>query len=279
MTAALALLASLTWGVSDFVGGTLSRRLPAVSVVGLGQALSLIVLVPVVVLGTGFVAGPYLGLAAAAGATGIVGFVSLYEALSTGTMGVVSPITATGVAVPVVVGLLTGGVPSVIALAGVPVAAVGALLAGGPELRGRHALQRRSIALAGVAAAGFGGTFLLLARASAIDPLSSVLVMRLVEAGLFAVGLVVLRRPVGLGRSDLAPVAVAGFLDTVATTLYAVSTHAALLAVAAVLASLYPIITALLARQVHREALRPVQLAGIALALAGVALIAGGGGG
>jgi drug/metabolite transporter (DMT)-like permease len=276
VTVVLALLASLTWGVSDFVGGTLSRRLPAAAVVGLGQATSLVVFVPVVVFGTGFVAGGYLGWAAGAGAAGLVGFVALYRGLAVGTMGVVSPIAATGVVVPVIGGLLTSGVPSMIVLAGVGGAAVGAVLAGGPEVRGASGSGGRSVLFAGVAAAGFGGAFLLLARASAVDPLSGVLVMRLTEAGLFGLGLLVLRRPVGVGAGDLAPVAAAGLLDLCATALYAASTHGALLAVAAVLASLYPVVTVLLARRIHREALRLVQLIGIGLALAGVALIAGG---
>jgi drug/metabolite transporter (DMT)-like permease len=279
VTAVLALLASLTWGVSDFVGGTLSRRLPAVAVVGLGQACSLVVLVPIVVVGTGFVAGGYLGWAVGAGVAGLTGFVALYRALAIGTMGVVSPIAATGVVVPVIGGLLIGGIPSALALAGVGVAGVGAVLAGGPELRGAGSTGNRSVLLAGVAAAGFGTAFLLLARGSATDPLSSVLVMRLTEAGLFGAAFAVLRRPVGVSGSDLVPVAGAGCLDLAATALYAVSTHGALLAVAAVLASLYPVVTVLLARRIHRETLRPVQLGGIGLALAGVALIAGGGGG
>jgi len=95
------------------MGGTLSRRLPAFIVVGASQAIALLVLVPVIfVLGaTGDPTG-YLPWGIAAGVLGMVSLVAFYEALAVGTMGVVAPIAATGVVVPVAIGLGQGERPA-----------------------------------------------------------------------------------------------------------------------------------------------------------------------
>jgi len=126
----LALLASLLWGVSDFLGGTAARRLTATSVVALSQAAALVALV-VVATATGAFDDDtaYLGWALAAAVVGLVALTSFYAALAAGTMGVVAPIAALGVALPVAGGLLQGDRPSawqggglVLAIAGVVIA-------------------------------------------------------------------------------------------------------------------------------------------------------------
>ena len=133
MTAALALLASLVWGSSDFVGGTISRRYRPLVVVGIAPAIALATLV-VIALGIGsFGSGlGYLPWAIAAGVVGFVGLLAFYRALSTGTMGIVAPIAGTGSMVPVLVGLAGGYNPSALQLAGIVVAVGGVVLASGP---------------------------------------------------------------------------------------------------------------------------------------------------
>ena len=107
----LALTSSLLWGAGDFLGGTVSRRLPALAVVGVSQALALVVFLAVA-LATGEAAQgmPATGWAwaAAAGVSGLIGLVAFYSALAAGTMGVVAPIAALGVVVPVLAGLIGG---------------------------------------------------------------------------------------------------------------------------------------------------------------------------
>src|SRR6476661_88083 len=106
MTALLALLSSVIWGGADFVGGTISRRAHAVAVVGASQVLSLLVVLPVALL-SGALGDPtgYLPWAFAAGLVGMVSLMAFYAALAVGTMGVVAPVAATGVVVPVAIGL------------------------------------------------------------------------------------------------------------------------------------------------------------------------------
>jgi drug/metabolite transporter (DMT)-like permease len=284
MSAFLALLSSCLWGVSDFLGGTASRRLPVTSVLGLSQATALLLLVPVA-LTTGAYDAPrsYLLPAAVAGAVGITALGMFFRALSTGTMGVVAPIAALGVAVPVLVGLARGESPSAWQLVGIAVAVIGVVLASGPELSGEGAGGVTALLLAGGAALGFGVVLLLVAEASQGDSGSVVmtlLTMRLTSVlMLTALLLAVVRRrgwDLHVGRSDALLIVSIGLFDVAANGTYAVASRSSLVSVASVLASLYPVVTALLAYRVHGERLRRVQVVGVAASLAGVALLAGG---
>ncbi|MDP9182858.1 MAG: EamA family transporter, partial [Actinomycetota bacterium] len=120
MSVALALLSSLLWGGSDFLGGTASRRLAAIVVVGASQLVALVLLVPLAV--TVGERPDHLWAGVAAGLTVTAGLAAFYAALAAGTMGVVAPIAATGAVVPVVVGLVGGESPAAVQLAGIVVA-------------------------------------------------------------------------------------------------------------------------------------------------------------
>jgi drug/metabolite transporter (DMT)-like permease len=202
-----------------------------------------------------------------------------YRALSIGTMGVVAPVAALGVAVPVVVGLARGEQPSAWQLLGIAVAVAGVVLASGPELSMRAGLQPLLLAVG--AAVGFGVVLLLVARAS--EHASDAVVMTLVtmRATSVSVLLVVLavvgrRARLGVGRRDLPLLMLTGACDAAANGTYALASRSSLLSVAAVLASLYPVVTALLAYRLLAERLRPVQWVGVAASLVGVGLLAGG---
>jgi drug/metabolite transporter (DMT)-like permease len=284
MSALLALLSSCLWGVSDFLGGTASRRLPVTSVLGLSQLTALLLLVPVAAA-TGALDAPrsYLLPAAVAGAVGIAALGMFFRALSIGTMGVVAPVAALGVAVPVVVGLARGESPSAWQLAGIAVAVVGVVLASGPELSGEGAGGATALLLAGGAAVGFGLVLLLVAEASDGDSgavVMTLLTMRLTSVTLLTLLLLAVVRRRGwdlqVGRSDAALILAIGVFDVAANGTYAVASRSSLVSVASVLASLYPVVTALLAYRVHGERLRRVQVVGVAASLVGVALLAGG---
>lgn len=315
MPAALALLSSLLWGTSDFLGGTASRRLPALSVLGGSQLVALLGLVPVAVL-TGELDAPrgYLLPGVAAGLVGMVALSAFYRALAAGTMGVVAPVASLGVVVPIGVGLLRGEAPTALQLTGMAAAIVGVVLASGPELsgegrhggqggqggRGREAAGSLPLLLAGLAAVGFGVVLVLVALGSrAADPVIGgaggsaaggggvggsvvmvLLTMRLTSV-LALSALLVGAAPrrgwsVGVARTDLPVLAAVGAGDVLANGCYALAARSSLVSVTAVLASLYPVVTALLAYRLHAERLRGVQVAGVAAALAGVALIAAG---
>ncbi len=280
MSALLALLASLLWGTSDFLGGTASRRAPVASVLGLTQLTALLALVPVAALAGELDADrAYVLPAVGAGVLGVSALSLFYRALAVGTMGVVAPIAALGVVVPVAAGLLDGESPSAWQLGGIVVAVLGVVLASGPELRG--GAGSLPLVLAGLAGLGFGGVFVLLEVGARSSTVMTLLTMRLTSVLLLtALLLAVVRRrgaDLGVPRSALPVVVVVGLFDVGANAAYAVATEraGALLSVTAVLASLYPVVTVLLARRVHAERLRGVQLAGVGAALAGVVVLAG----
>jgi drug/metabolite transporter (DMT)-like permease len=281
--AALALLASLLWGTADFLGGTATRRLPVASVVGVSQLVALLGLLPVAVA-AGALDEPrsYLAPGLAAGFAGVVALAAFYRALALGTMGVVAPVAALGVVVPVAAGLVGGESPSTLQLGGIALAVLGVVLASGPELSGRGGAL--PLVLAGIAALGFGAVFVFIAEGTASGSLGSVvmtlLTMRLVSVVLLTVLLLATLRSrgadLGVRRADLPVLVAIGVLDVGANAAFAIASQSDLISVTAVLASLYPVITVLLARQVHGERLVGMQLIGVALALTGVVLLAGG---
>jgi drug/metabolite transporter (DMT)-like permease len=281
---ALALLASLLWGTADFLGGTAARRLPAMAVVAVSQAVALAgLLVVAAVLGSYDDPAGYLGWALAAALVNLVALTAFYAALANGTMGVVAPIAALGVAVPVLAGVIQGDRPAVLQGFGLLLAVGGVVLASGPEVRsrdgsaGRARGAHRPLLLAGVAAVGFGTVIVCVAHGAQTSTVMMLLVMRATSVGalvaIAAFGLVQVRA----GRADLPILVAIGVGDVGANAAMAVATTRGLLSVVAVLSSLYPAVTVLLARAVHDERLKRVQAVGVLVALTGVVLIAGGG--
>ncbi|MFE7707428.1 EamA family transporter [Streptomyces sp. NPDC057486] len=288
MTALFALATSLLWGLADFGGGLLTRRVPALTVVVVSQTVAALVLGVVVVATGGWSeSGPQLWFAVAAGAVGPVAMLSFYKALALGPMGVVSPLGSLGVAVPVSVGLIVGERPGLLQFAGVAVAVVGIVLAGGPELRGAP-VQRRAVVLTLVAAFGFGTVMSLIAEASTTVTglFLALFVQRLTNIAVGGTALFVSVRRGGRAlpevggaaviRASLPALAFVGLADVAANGTYSIAAQHGPVTVAAVLASLYPVVTALAARGVLGERLRGVQAAGAGLALVGTVLLATG---
>ncbi|MCB8904375.1 DMT family transporter [Streptomyces sp. NPDC005389] len=287
MTALFALATSLLWGLADFGGGLLTRRIPALTVVVVSQLLAVVVL-GTVVLATGAwtEAGPQLWYAVGAGVVGPAAMLAFYKALALGPMGVVSPLGSLGVVVPVSVGLLVGDRPGLVQFAGIGVAILGVVLAGGPELRGAP-VQRQAVLLTLVAAFGFGSVMALIAEASTtVTGLFLALFVQRVTNVLVGGG--ALYASVKRGgralpeggpqviRAALPALAFVGLADVAANGTYAIAAQQGPVTVAAVLASLYPVVTALAAYGVLKERLRAIQAAGAGLALVGTVLLATG---
>ncbi|WP_328684719.1 DMT family transporter [Streptomyces sp. NBC_01261] len=285
MTAFFALATSLLWGMADFGGGLLTRRTPALTVVVVSQAIAAAVLGAVVV-GTGgwSEAGPRLWFAFAAGVVGPVALFSFYKALALGPMGVVSPLATLSVAVPVGVGLFLGERPGLMQVAGIAVAVTGVVLAGGPQLRGAP-VQRQTILLTLVAALGFGTVFALIAEASTTVTglFLALFVQRVTSVATGGTALYVSVRRGGVALPEggfpwgsLPALAFVGLADVAANGTYSIAAQHGPVTVAAVLASLYPVVTALAARGFLSERLRVIQAAGAGLALVGTLLLATG---
>jgi drug/metabolite transporter (DMT)-like permease len=278
MTAVLALAASAFWGASDFMGGAVSRRLKAFDVIFVSQALAVLIL-GFAAFATGSFGGSsaYLPWAIAAGVVGVLSVGAFYQALAEGTMGVVAPIAASGVIVPLVVGVAEGNKVGALQVAGIALAVVGVIAASGPDLRERSHSSLRPIVLAVLAAAGFGAGVVCIAQASRTSVVMSLLTLRITSVGCLAVAAVVLRRRPQVSRADLPSLAVIGMFDLAANAAYASSTTRGTLSLVAVLASLYPAVTVLLARQLHSERLSAIQGGGATAAVIGAVLIAAGG--
>lgn len=275
MATALALIASALWGTADFLGGTAARRLAATTVVAVSQGLALVLLVAVAA-GTGAFDDDtgYLGWALGAAVVGLVALTAFYAALAEGTMGVVAPIAAIGVAVPVTVGVAQGDRPGILQGLGLAVAVVGVVLASGPEL-GRT--TRRPLLLAGVAAAGFGTVLVCVSHGARTSTVMTLLVMRVTSVALLVAAAAAGRVRLRVARADLPILLAIGLGDVGANAAMAVASQHGLLSIVAVLSSLYPAVTVLLARAVHDERLERVQEVGVVAALTGVVLLASGG--
>ncbi|CAL9379160.1 MULTISPECIES: DMT family transporter [unclassified Streptomyces] len=285
MTALFALATSVLWGLADFGGGLLTRRTPALTVVVVSQSIAVAVLGVVVVATGGWSeAGPQLWFAVAAGLVGPVAMLAFYKALALGPMGVVSPLGSIGVAVPVGVGLVLGERPGLLQFVGILVAVAGVCLAGGPQFRGAP-VQRQAIALTLLAAFGFGAVMALIAEASTTltGLFLALFVQRVtnVAAGGLALYVSVRRGAPALPADGfpwrtLPALAFVGLADVAANGTYSIAAQQGPVTVAAVLASLYPVVTAVAARGFLRERLRAIQAAGAGLALVGTVLLASG---
>jgi drug/metabolite transporter (DMT)-like permease len=274
----LSLAASGCWGTADFLGGLQSKRVAVAIVLLVVEGTGLAgVLVIIAVTGEPFPGTRAVLLALVAGVGGVIALGCFYRALSIGTMSIVAPISATGVALPVVVGIATGDRLSTIVAAGLAVTVIGVVLASREhhDDAERASAGRLSVGLALVAAVGFGSYFVLSDAAADDSVLWLLALSRIIPVPALAVfawrrGL---RPPAA--RSTLV-LAAAGTLDCGATALYGVANTKGALSIVAVVGSLYPVMTLVLARAVLGERIRPVQKAGVAAALAGVAMIAAG---
>jgi drug/metabolite transporter (DMT)-like permease len=274
VSALLALCSSLLWGTSDFVAGLKSKTLPPAAVVGWSQLVGFLALTVVVVLGNPLAESGWQGWAVASGIAGAVALAAFYAALSTGTMSVVAPVASLGAAVPVLLGVATGDSPSLIAWVGMGIAVLGTMLASGPEIQA--GLHVRPVALACVAAVGFGTVLFCMDRGARVSLVSTLWGMRLTSLVVYASIAAVRRTTGGVGRRDWPTLVFVGLADLGANAFFVAASTQGLVSVAAVLGSLYPVVTILLARAFLAERLRAIQSVGVVLAMTGVVAIAAG---
>jgi drug/metabolite transporter (DMT)-like permease len=275
--AVLALLSSVLWGTADFLGGVAARRLPPVAVVGWSQAVALVA-VSVLAVATGEIHAltGWVWWSVLAGSSGAAGLAAFYTALARGTMGVVSPLAALGVVVPVVVGLATGDQPNGLQVLGMVLGFAGAVAAGGPELSGGalRSAQAQSVMLALGAGFCFGVALLGIQRAAASSAVMTTVGMRLTSVTIFAAVALAVRSAGGVTASDLPFLGLVGVLDVGANLVFGLASTRGLNSVVAVLGAVYPVVTVLLGAVVLRERLVRVQQAGVVVALGGIALLA-----
>lgn len=281
MSVLLALTAAVSWGTSDFLGGLAGRRAgdrSTLSILFVTQVLGFVPTLAVAAVVAFEFTVRDVGLGAVSGVVGMVGVGMLYRGLRVGKMGLVAPIAgAVGAGIPVVFGVLSGESPSALAWVGI-VSALAAIVLVSTERRDPGATAGPRAYPAGLpeavaAGAGFGAVFLLLDLTSPGSGLVPVVVLRaagtvLVAGAALAVGQR-LTPPSGTGRILVG----VGMLDALATISYLFATRTGLLAIVAVLTSLYPVGTVLWARVVLDEQLARHQRGGLVLAIGAILLI------
>jgi drug/metabolite transporter (DMT)-like permease len=274
LTAALALAAAASWGVGDFLGGLKSRSLSPIAILIVAQPIGLALLaIWVAARGEGLPGSSVLWacLAAVLGTTGLVAF---YRGMAAGALSIVAPIAGAGAAIPVIWGLARGDHPSGLQELGFVAAFAGVILASF-ERRPQATRLAAGAGWAVIAMLAFGAYYIPMHAASHGDFLWAAFVFRLTSTTLIACAWLVLR-PRRARRADLPVLASIGVLDTGGNVFFAAASSRGLVSVVSVLASLYPVVTVLLARAVLHERVHRSQELGIALALGGIVLISAG---
>ena len=208
----------------------------------------------------------------ACGICGVVGITSLYRGLAAGRMGVVAPVTGVLAAiVPVTIGFLTEGVPTTPVIAGIGTALVAVVLVTRAPGHGDDRPSGIGWALLAGSAIGLFNVFVgQLSDAGAFGPL---VIVRIVQAIMIGLVIVLWRQPWRIGRSVIGPLLVVGTLDMTGNAAFILATQAGQLAIASVLSSLYPVVTVLLAIVLLRERLTRSHVAGVVLTAAAIVLI------
>ena len=274
----LALTSSLLWGISDFLGGGVSRRVNAVAVVAAANIPGTVALLAVVLL-TGKLnwAGEFAFWAVSGGVAGVVALSCFYAALARGTIGVVAPIASLSVLLPVAVGIVSGERPGVLGLLGITLAMSGLLLSGSADLKNPNATWERStqpVLLAILAAVAGGYWILALGRGGASNAIATLAVMRCTQLVVGLTVALVLRLFGGMTKRELPVLTAVGITDAGATATFALASQTGLLlSLVAVLGSLYPAVTVLMARVIKGERMTRVQVTAGLLMMLGVLLV------
>jgi drug/metabolite transporter (DMT)-like permease len=273
------LLAAACFGSGDFLGGRASRDASSVVVLFVAQLCAVVGAVALVLLVSGEAIGRDIAYGAVAGLVNAIGLGLLYRGLAIGRMGIVAPIAAVvGATIPVAWGLLTGERPGPVVIVGVVVAVAAGALISREEDTTTTGNASTAVLVALAAGVGFGTSFVLFAQTSDDSGLWPVLAARVlaVLGAAVAIAVVARRTPVRLAARPRRLAAVAGLCDVGATALLIVAIRNDLAVVVAPIAALGPGFTVMWAWTVLREPISRPQIAGLALALVGLALIAAG---
>jgi drug/metabolite transporter (DMT)-like permease len=274
---AISLVSALSWGVSDFLGGLTSRRLPVLGVLAVSQPAGLLLIAALIpLIGADPIPADKLAISFLAGVASLGGLAAFYAAMALGTVSVVAPIAALGVVVPVAFGLIQGESPTAVQLAGLIPAVAGVVILSYEEDPKHATVARRPIALAILAGLGFGVFFTGLDAAAADRPGWAILAVRVGGVSAVAAALLVSRPRLDRVPTALGVLVLIGAFDVTANALFAIASTKGVLPVVAVGGSMYPAFTVALAHAVLGERLARVQWVGVVLALLGVALIAAG---
>jgi drug/metabolite transporter (DMT)-like permease len=272
----LALGTALCYGVSNFIGPQISRDLPTMAVIVAGQTVALLVSATVVIAhGEGAPDAGEVGAGLLAGLGNAGGLALFYSAAASGPLSIITPIGATGAAVPVLIGIAGGERVGTLGIAGIVLAIGGvALAARRASTSAQEAADLRRTVLLSIASAACFGVFLwAIAPASEAGVFWGVFLSRMSLVASLVAGTLLLGRALRVPAVAVPKVALPGVLLFAGTLMYASATQEGLLSVVSVIATLFPVVTVTLALVFLHERPSRVQWAGIAAALTGVVLL------
>ena len=275
MTILFGMGAALSYGLADFIGGLVSKRTSVFAVVLWSQVAGTLLIAVALPLFEGDYSTTAVLWGAASGVTGGIGVLFLYRGLATGRMSVVAPLTAVEAAtIPVLFGFAIGERPSALALVGVIVALAAVyLVSSSPVIPEEDGPTASGIPQALAAGAAFGAFFILLDQAGDGSGMWPLVGARGASITTSVVGGLLLHGSLRAERSAMPGIVAAGALDVIANIFYLLATRRGLLALAAVLTSLYPATTVVCARVVLKEIVHRRQMVGLALVFASIGLI------
>jgi drug/metabolite transporter (DMT)-like permease len=277
----LALGTALGYGTANFIAPVLGRRMPLAAVL-LGSQLAGLAVALLLTIGADVgMGGVALWFALLAGVANAGALACFYRAGRTGNLSVLSPITASGAIVPVLVGFATGDRPDPVQLAGIPVVLVGIVLAArrphtATSTSSEAASAARGLGWAILAALLFGTFLVGYALAAADSSAGALLWSRVALVTTTAIGTLLLRASIRVRPRDGALTAIPGLLLALGTFAFGEATRSGLLSVVSVIATLNPVVTVGLAFGVLHERPSRLQLVGTAMALVGITLLAAG---
>lgn len=267
-----ALCAAASWGSGDFSSGLAARRSGPFHTVLISYTIGMLALIVAALVRHDALPLPVdLMWGALAGLSGGAGLLFLMRGFATGRMGIVAPVSAVlAAAIPVVFTALTEGLPREVQLLGFALAVTSIWLLSRPE---KVAKSPGGLDMALLAGAGFGLFFTLLSQISGNSIFWPLVGGRVTAVSLMAIFALATRRPLVPPRLPIGLLALAGVLDVAGNIFFLLATQIGRLDVSAVLVSLYPAVTALLAWLVIKEHLARLQMVGVAVAVLAIVLI------
>jgi uncharacterized membrane protein len=270
--ATLALTAATCWGSADFAGGLAARRTDAYRSVLVSYSVGLAVLAVIAFMrGEALTTLADLGWGALSGISGMLGLVFLFRGFASGRMGIVAPVSAVlATAIPVIFNAFTEGLPDNVILIGFGVAIAGIWLLSRPEELG---IRPVGLGMAVVAGLGFGGFFITLDQIGENAVFWPLVAGRIAACVLMVAFVLATRRSMQLRQAPLRLLTLAGLLDAAGNLFFLLAVQNGRLDIAAVLGSLYPAVTAILARLTIKEHMTRLQLVGVSAAILAIVLI------
>lgn len=275
LAALLALAASGSWGIGDFLGGVKSRVLHPLAIMAVSQAVGLGALAVWVAVRATPPPGADVAWAPLSAVFGTVALASFYRGMAVGAISLVAPIAGAGAVIPVAVGLATGDRPTTLQQVGFAAAIVGVVLSSW-ERRLEGSRLAAGTGFGVVSMVGFGFYFVFLHQASGQDYLWPAFLFRVVSVSLVLIAVAFVRPALRAAAGAGLVLAAIGCLDTGGNTFFAAASGHGSVSVTSVLASLYPVVTVLLARYRLRERVHRVQELGMGLTIAGIVLVSAG---